>query len=55
MEYNLTHPGARLAHAYHTILEIGITLLLMRGAFPIFKDLLVYLLMKLYEIFIQQI
>lgn len=53
MEHNLTHPGARLAHAYHNLMEIGITILLMMGAFPIFKEVLIYLLMKLYEIFIQ--
>lgn len=53
MAHNLTHPGFRLAYVYHHLVEIGITILLMMGAYPIFKEVLVYLLMKLYEIFIQ--
>jgi hypothetical protein len=53
MEHRLTHPAPLLSHAYQHLLEAVITILLMMGAFPIFKDVLVYILMKLHEIFIQ--
>jgi len=53
MVHNLTHPGSQLSHAYQNLIEIGITVLLMTGSLPLFREILVYLLMKLYEIFIQ--
>lgn len=53
MKHTLTHPAPQLSHTYQHVLEIGITVLLMTGSLPIFKEVLVYLLMKLYEVFIQ--
>ena len=53
MERHLTHPVPLLSHAYWHLLEVVITFLLMMGALPILKEVLVYILMKLHEVFVQ--
>lgn len=53
MEHRIAYPRSHHALVLDKVIEIAITILLMMGAFPVFKELLVYVLMRLYEIFIQ--
>lgn len=53
MEINQTYLHPQMAVVLNKILDITVTILLMMGAFPLLKKLLIMLLMQLYEVFIR--